>query len=406
MIAFGFCVDRFHLAHKLPHWLPMRGTDRRAFHGFLDVRARSQGCSLSPSDSPFRPTCASFSPSTSRRAPSASFPGIGGMIEILAVLPIILTIASLPISLSGVGVREGLFQNVLASLFGTPESLAVMISITGFLIVVFWGLVGGCVYLVYRPTGGLAPRRGAGGGSRGRGIHRGQGVSSLRGTTSRDCELRHDGGRKGLHAQFHADWIHEQSRQAAAPRNSLPWRRRARWREDGLHRSDEHGNHSGRSSRAASACTGLSPEPLRVVVSNSGSIESFLEGISKHPAPRSSSFPLAKCLKTCVPRSRSIADLWIFNASKVDLAMRCCASSAATTWCGQLFAKAGPDFFGRFLEIGAVDELHLTWAPLIFGGAGAPTLTGIPDRFLPKTIRCHLKKMQVEGNECFLTYTL
>jgi hypothetical protein len=83
------------------------------------------------------------------------FSGIGGMMELLAVLPIILTIASLPISLSGVGVREGLFQNVLASLYGTPESLAVMISITGFLIVVFWGLVGGCVYLVYRPTGGL-----------------------------------------------------------------------------------------------------------------------------------------------------------------------------------------------------------------------------------------------------------
>jgi hypothetical protein len=70
-------------------------------------------------------------------------------------LPIILTIASLPISLSGIGVREQLFQNVLSGMFGTPEGLAVMISITGFLIVVFWGLVGGCVYLVYRPTGGL-----------------------------------------------------------------------------------------------------------------------------------------------------------------------------------------------------------------------------------------------------------
>jgi hypothetical protein len=48
-----------------------------------------------------------------------------------------------------------LFQKVLSILYGTPESLAVMISITGFLMVVFWGLVGGCVYLVYRPTGGL-----------------------------------------------------------------------------------------------------------------------------------------------------------------------------------------------------------------------------------------------------------
>ena len=83
------------------------------------------------------------------------FPGIEGMTQIMAVLPVILTIASLPISLSGMGVREGLFQKVLAALFGTQESLAVMISMTGFLMVVFWGLIGGCVYLVYRPTGGL-----------------------------------------------------------------------------------------------------------------------------------------------------------------------------------------------------------------------------------------------------------
>jgi hypothetical protein len=61
----------------------------------------------------------------------------------------------LPISLSGIGVREQLFQNVLSSLFGISKGLAVMISVTGFLMVVFWGLVGGCVYLVYRPSGGL-----------------------------------------------------------------------------------------------------------------------------------------------------------------------------------------------------------------------------------------------------------
>ena len=76
------------------------------------------------------------------------------MIEILAVLPVILTIASLPISLSGVGVREGLFQKVLSILYGTAESVAVMISITGFLMVVFWGIVGCFVYQVYSPTGG------------------------------------------------------------------------------------------------------------------------------------------------------------------------------------------------------------------------------------------------------------
>ena len=154
VIAFGFCVDRFHLAHKLPPWLPMRATIVELSTAFSTYARDPRTLALTFGLSVPAHLCIFLSFYFTARA-FGVFSGIGGMTEILAVLPIILTIASLPISLSGVGVREGLFQNVLASLYGTPESLAVMISITGFLIVVFWGLVGGCVYLVYRPTGGL-----------------------------------------------------------------------------------------------------------------------------------------------------------------------------------------------------------------------------------------------------------
>jgi uncharacterized membrane protein YbhN (UPF0104 family) len=154
LIAFGFCVDRFHLAHRLPHWLPMRvkivelSTAFSTYARDPRVLASTFGLSV------LAHLCIFLAFYFTARA-FGLFPGIGGMIDILSVLPIILTIASLPISLSGVGVREQLFQNVLAGLFGTPESVAVMISITGFLIIVFWGLAGGCVYLVYRPSGGL-----------------------------------------------------------------------------------------------------------------------------------------------------------------------------------------------------------------------------------------------------------
>jgi uncharacterized membrane protein YbhN (UPF0104 family) len=154
IIVFGFCVDRFHLAHKLPHWLPMRVTIVELSSAFSTYARDPRTLALTFGLSVPAHFCIFLSFYFTARA-FGVFPGIGGMMEILAVLPIILTIASLPISLSGVGVREGLFQNVLAALFGTPESLAVMISITGFLIVVFWGLIGGCVYLLYRPTGGL-----------------------------------------------------------------------------------------------------------------------------------------------------------------------------------------------------------------------------------------------------------
>jgi uncharacterized membrane protein YbhN (UPF0104 family) len=154
LIALGIFVEHFHLAHKLPDWMPMRVTILELSAAFSTYARDPRTLAITFGLSIVAHFCIFLSFYFSARA-FGQYAGRGGMIEILAVLPVILTIASLPISLSGVGVREGLFQKVLSLLYGTAESLAVMISITGFLMVVFWGLIGGCVYLVYRPTGGL-----------------------------------------------------------------------------------------------------------------------------------------------------------------------------------------------------------------------------------------------------------
>ena len=53
-----------------------------------------------------------------------------------------------------------------------------------------------------------------------------------------------------------------------------------------------------------------------------------------------------------------------------------------------------------------VDQLNLTIAPYLFGGKDAPTLTGLSKDFLPSSVQCSLKDMQVVGNECFLTYRI
>lgn len=74
------------------------------------------------------------------------------VLDFCAIMPIINTIASLPISLSGVGVREKLFENLLGQLAGVPPAVAVMISLAGFASVAAWGLAGGLAYLFYRPT--------------------------------------------------------------------------------------------------------------------------------------------------------------------------------------------------------------------------------------------------------------
>jgi len=72
--------------------------------------------------------------------------------EFFAVMPIIGTITSLPISLGGIGWREMLFETFLRDLCGVSGGLAVAISSTGYLLTLAWGLLGGALYLLYRPS--------------------------------------------------------------------------------------------------------------------------------------------------------------------------------------------------------------------------------------------------------------
>jgi 5-amino-6-(5-phosphoribosylamino)uracil reductase/2,5-diamino-6-(ribosylamino)-4(3H)-pyrimidinone 5'-phosphate reductase len=58
------------------------------------------------------------------------------------------------------------------------------------------------------------------------------------------------------------------------------------------------------------------------------------------------------------------------------------------------------------LKFGLVDELNLTIAPYLFGGADAPTMTGLSKEFLPTSVQCVMTDMRVVGDECFLTYRI
>lgn len=69
-----------------------------------------------------------------------------------AIMPIIGTITSLPISIGGVGWREKLFEDFLGGLLATSAGVAVAISSMGYLMTLAWGLVGGVVYMFYRPS--------------------------------------------------------------------------------------------------------------------------------------------------------------------------------------------------------------------------------------------------------------
>src|SRR6266404_5843778 len=68
--------------------------------------------------------------------------------------------------------------------------------------------------------------------------------------------------------------------------------------------------------------------------------------------------------------------------------------------------EGGATLFRALLEKDLVDQLNLTIAPFLFGGANAPTLTGLSKEFLPQSVHCALTDMRVIGDECFLTYRI
>jgi uncharacterized protein (TIRG00374 family) len=72
--------------------------------------------------------------------------------EMFAVLPVVNTIIALPIGMNGLGVRDLLFQDFFSLLAGVTEAKAMLIASTGFFLTAAWGIVGGIVYMFYRPS--------------------------------------------------------------------------------------------------------------------------------------------------------------------------------------------------------------------------------------------------------------
>ena len=68
--------------------------------------------------------------------------------KFLALMPTVDIISGLPVSLGGVGVREGLFVLLLGNLAGVPGPLAVSISLGGYVMSAVWSLPGAFFWLV------------------------------------------------------------------------------------------------------------------------------------------------------------------------------------------------------------------------------------------------------------------
>jgi 5-amino-6-(5-phosphoribosylamino)uracil reductase len=144
------------------------------------------------------------------------------------------------------------------------------------------------------------------------------------------------------------------------------------------------------------------PYPLRVIASNSGRIDPALRIFTKGFSP------IVIFSTTRMPqRTRALlahkADLWLFDASVVKLSSMLTILRAEYR-VRRLVCEGGPRLFRALLAERFVDEIYLTLAPRIFGGVRAPTLTGLADEFLPRSIECTLREMEVIEGECFVHY--
>jgi 2,5-diamino-6-(ribosylamino)-4(3H)-pyrimidinone 5'-phosphate reductase len=157
--------------------------------------------------------------------------------------------------------------------------------------------------------------------------------------------------------------------------------------------------------RAARIERGQTPAPLRVIVSGEGKIDSQLKIFQSEISPILifSTKRMPREVRTAL-REKKVR-LHLGDKDGVDLSemLKILRREYKVT---RVACEGGPILFRSMLQRGLIDELNLTIAPYLFGGAGAPTLTGLSKEFLPASAHCTMKSMRVIGNECFLTYRI
>src|SRR5437879_2506109 len=146
------------------------------------------------------------------------------------------------------------------------------------------------------------------------------------------------------------------------------------------------------------------PAPLRVIVSNKGRIDSRLKIFQSTISPILI-FSTTRMPEKTQAALKGKATLHLSKSDEIDLAAMLEALRTKYN-VRRLACEGGPTLFRALLERGLIDQLNLTLAPYMFGGAKAPTLTGLSEEFLPASVHCSLIGMRTIGDECFLTYRI
>ena len=147
---------------------------------------------------------------------------------------------------------------------------------------------------------------------------------------------------------------------------------------------------------------GGTSSPIRVIVTNSGKLGVDLALFRNTESPI-----LVFSTEQMPPESRLAlngrARLYLTGEPVVNL-----TKLLETLWrewsVRRLVCEGGPTLFRSLLELDLVDEINVTFCPLIFGGNESPTLTGPAGAFLADSKKCRLLEIESIGGECFARY--
>ena len=156
--------------------------------------------------------------------------------------------------------------------------------------------------------------------------------------------------------------------------------------------------------RAQRRKRGLREFPVRVLLSRTGRIDPKLRLFTHNFSPIvvfSTTRMPARTRKALAP----LADLRLHEGEGVDLAAML-AALRKDYGVRRLVCEGGPQILRALLINELIDEIHVTLCPRVFGGVGAPTLSGDAGDFLLQSRGLKLREMKIVEDECFLRYAV
>jgi 2,5-diamino-6-(ribosylamino)-4(3H)-pyrimidinone 5'-phosphate reductase len=144
--------------------------------------------------------------------------------------------------------------------------------------------------------------------------------------------------------------------------------------------------------------------PLRILVSGSGRVPLDLPLFEKDFSP-----VLIYSTQRMPPETRKVleqkASVWLAPGNELDL-NQVLFDMHSVHQVHSVVCEGGPTLARGLAELDLIDEIYLTLAPKLFGGAKAPGLLGGPSQFLPASREFTLVKFERDRStgECYLQY--